>query len=96
VSLQAPILRLDSIQQPPHAQDRIAAVGGTAAVRGAPVHDDLGARESLVSDAEIQIRRLGDDGLVRAPLARDGLGADARVLFVGDGGHDDPTAAVAA
>ena len=50
----------------------------------------------LWATPSIEIRRLGDDGLVRAPLTRDGLGADARVLFVGDGGHDDATAAAAA
>ena len=42
--------------------------------------------------ASLQIRRLGDDRHVRAPLAHERLGAEAHVLLVDDGRDDEPPA----
>ena len=62
-------------------------------MRRAAVHDDLGARESLVADADRQVRRLGDHGFVGAPPRRKRVGAEAGILLVGDCGDDHATRA---
>ena len=46
----------------------------------------------LCPTASWQIGRLGDDGHVGAPLAHERFGAEAHVLLVDDGGHDEPAA----
>ena len=90
--LQLAIERLEPLQHTPHAHDRVAAVAGTAAVRGTAARLDLEPGESLVGHADLQIGRFGHDGKVGLPPADQRVGADTRVLLVDDGG-DDQTAA---
>ena len=50
---------------------------------------DLEPDKSLVGQREAELRRLDDDGRIGVHRFDDRFRADARVLFVGDGGDDD-------
>src|SRR5688500_16074482 len=71
-----------------HVDDGVDAVGRPASVRGAAARLNLEPGESLVADADLQIRWFGHDGRIRRPLLDEGIGADARILLVDHGGDD--------
>ncbi len=72
--------------------DRVDAEVRARAVRGAPLDLDPRPLKALVRDDELELGRLGDDGRVGAHRREHLLDAEACVLLVGDGGHDDVTA----
>ena len=93
--LQVAIERLELAEHASHPHDGVAAVARPAAVRGASFGLNLDPLESLVRDGDMQVRRLGHDAGVGAPLGHERFGADAGVLLVDDAG-DDETAGVEA
>src|SRR5262245_10070518 len=86
--LQPLIERLEPPKHTAHSHDRITPLERSAAVRGLAVHDDLRARKPFVRDADPQIGRLRNHGLIGLPAGSDGLGAETRVLLIGDTGYD--------
>jgi len=88
--LQLAIARFEQREDAPHARDGVATLVGPAAVRGAAFRHDFDPRESLVANGHLQIRRLGDHGRMRAPIADASLGTEAHVLLVHHGGDHEP------
>jgi short-subunit dehydrogenase len=91
--LELTIETLEAGQQPAHVDDRIDTISRAAAMRRDTTRLDLDPRETLVADADLQVRRLGDDRGVCGPRRHERVGADARVFFVDDRRDDEASPA---
>ena len=89
-ALQFVVERFEPAEHTPHPHDRVAAVGGAAAVRGPPLGLDHHPLEALVRDRHGQAGRLGHHAAVGTPARDERVGANALVLFVDDRGDDQP------
>jgi len=61
-------------------------------MRRPPTRDDIEPGKPFMPDGQLQVRRLGHDRRVRPPFANQRLGAKTLVLFIDDGGDDQPAA----
>ena len=86
---ERPIEPLELPEDRAHLHDRVNAQVGPRTVSRASGDLDLAPDEALVRHHQLQLGRLGHDRGVRADPAQHLLHAEARVLLVGDGGHDD-------
>ena len=89
--LQPRVEVLERKQHAPHVQNRVDAFGRPAAMSRAPGRVDLRPLEPLVRDGDVEVGGLGDDAGIGSPPCDERIGADARVLFVHDACHHDPS-----
>ena len=88
--LQIAIERLEMLEHAAHPQNRILTFVRPAAVCRFAAHFHFDPGESLMAHGDLEIGRLGHDGAAGTPFRNHGVGADAGVLFVDDGGENQP------
>src|ERR687896_1398656 len=86
--LQPSIERLEACEHAAHSKNRVAAVERPAAVRGTAAGLDADPLKSFVRDRDIQTGRLRNHGGIGSPPLDELVGADARMFFVDNCGHN--------
>src|SRR5438128_2703180 len=94
--LQPPIQRLEPVQYPAHAHDRVAAFTRPTPMSGAAARLEADPLEAFVRDGNVEVGRLRHHTGISAELRDERVGAKARVLLVDDRGNDETAGGKAA
>src|SRR5689334_6343141 len=86
--LQLAIESLESREDAPHPQNRIAPFRRAASMGSAAACFNRGPREPLVRDTDLQVGGLGNNRAISRPFTNECIRTDARVLLINDCCHD--------